>query len=326
MFNKGNYLSKINKHLMLLALGVRSKNRLGLTDDSKLSEDFFKGLVNLILGYDFKNLNTAETDYAGIDLGDESKRLCIQVTADDSSEKIKKTLAVSDKYKRYETYDTLVVLIIGFKRAYSTEFTSSFPNFDKKKHIWDIDDILKKIYAIDDMSLLKKIVGYLDEWLGTIIRIDPVELTESDLASIVDVLFKYAKEGAASSGEQQEKKYKIVYRDQSFIDKKNALNSVSQAFFDAEISPALQYAKDIENFLSNPINKDYQEKYFSLTAIFQDIYSQNTAEFDNNLESFFSYLFRGIVNWENRNQISAPKLLVVLGNMYFNCDIGNNPA
>ncbi|MDD4111400.1 MAG: hypothetical protein PHS54_07700, partial [Clostridia bacterium] len=79
-----------------------------------------------------------------------------------------------------------------------------------------------------------------------------------------------------------------------------------------------------ETFLSNPINSDYQKKYFTITEAFQKNYSENPDHFKN-IGELFGFVFDEVINYDNRNEIDDRKLLIILHNMYFNCDIGNNP-
>lgn len=324
MIKKAAYFNKITVTLTVFAQVVNSKNKLSLNDDSKWGEDFFKELLNLVCGYTLTNLNTAETNYAGIDLGDSNKKTCIQVTATNDSQKIKDTLAISDKYKRYEEYEHLIVLIIGYKKKYKAKFTTQFKQFDTENCIWDIRTLLAKIQEMDATEM-KQVVDFLDKELDQIVTINPVDLLEEDIAVLIDVLHQYVQDELDGTNTDPNQQYKLADRNEDFILRKNEVNNVSDILFNAEIRPNLQYDKKIESFLSNPINKEYQKKYFVVTEVMQRRYSENISDFKD-VGVFFGYIFDELINYKNRNSIDDQKLLILLHNMYFNCDIGNNPT
>lgn len=323
MYNRSTYFNKISTDLTLLAHTVANKNKLSLTDDSKWSEDFFKDLLNNVYEYQLTNLNTQEQNYAGIDLGDSIKRICIQVTATNTAQKIKDTLAVSDKYKRHKKYDNLIVFIVGFKKKSTTTFSSKFSNFDKDC-IWDIRTLLAKVYPLS-ADKMKKLADFLDTELSGVITIDPIELLNEDISLIIDTLSNYAQTNLSAVLQESQQKYKLVKRGDDFITHKNELNKVNDVLFNGEIRPSLQYDKQIETFLGNPINDEYQKKYFVFTEALQKQYSENPDQFKN-IGELFGSVFDEVINYDNRNEVDDQKLLIVLHNMYFNCDIGNNPS
>lgn len=324
MFRGSTYFAKINTDLTVLARAVETKNKLSLTDDAKWSENFFRDLVNKIYGYNLINLNTEEQNYAGIDLGDTAKRICIQITADNSREKLKETLATCDKYKRHESYDELFILIIGFKKKYTGAFSSKFSNFNKENCIWDIRTLLRKIHSLPTEQM-KVVMDFIDNELTGVIVINPIELLDEDISAIIDIFIDYAQKSLGSDLKDSQQRYNLMKRDENFILQKNKLNSVDDMLFNDEIRPSLRYDKKIELFLGNPINSEYQKKYFIFTEALKKKYSENQEKFPN-VGTLFGFVFDEVINYENRNRIDDQKLLIVLHNMYFNCDIGKNPS
>lgn len=324
MYNSSTYFSKITTDLSVLARAVETKNKLSLTDDAKWSEDFFRDLLNKVYGYNLVNLNEDDQNSAGIDLGDESNRICVQVTASNTSEKIKDTLASCDKYNRHQNYDDLFILVIGYKKKYTASFSSKFTRFNKDECIWDIRTLLEKIRRLSPEQM-KDVMDFIDAQLTGVVVIDPVELLDEDISCIIDVIAEYAEQNLDSDIENSQQKYKLVKRDENFITNKNELNNVDDLLFNGEIRPSLQYDKKIEEFLGNPINTEYQKKYFIFTEALQKKYSESQDQFTN-IGTLFGFVFNEVINYENRKQIDDQKLLIVLHNMYFNCDIGNNPT
>jgi len=323
MYQRSTYLNKIVDQLTVLASCIKSKNALFLTDDSKWSENFFKDLLNKLFGHQLVNLNTKEKNYAGIDLGDTTNRLCVQVTSNNTSQKIQNTLDISKKYKRHNEYDNIVILVVGFKKNYTANFTSGFSGFDKDRDIWDIRTLLKKAAELN-ANQLQLVSDFLDSELGFLKKIDPLELLDEDIAAIIDTLYKYVCKKTQVETTDSEKKYKLTKRGNDFIVQKNRLNSVDELLFNNEIRPSLQYDKKIESFLGNPINSELQKKYFAITESLQKIYSENTDQF-RSIGDLFGFVFDETISYENRQEIDDQKLLIILHNMYFNCDVGNNP-
>lgn len=320
MFKIATYIDNILRALTTLAYDVDLKNGLSLTDDNEFSENFFRDLLNKIYGYNLVNLNEKKFNYAGIDLGDKKKKVCIQVTSDNSSSKIQKAINVSEEYERYKEYDRIIIMIVGFKKKYTKIFESEHFKFDSTVDIWDIRDIVKEIKNKNDMNIARDISEFLESQLE-IGHINPIELTDFDISSIIRVIYdEFRDDGKGDS----DKRFKLHERSDDFIKKKNSLNGVDDMLFNNEIRLSLQYDKSIEDFLGNPINLNYQRKYFSICDMLQKIYTENPEDFDG-IGSLFSHVFDKIVNYKNHKIIDSQKLLIILHNMYFNCDIGKNP-
>lgn len=136
MMNKEIYIKEIAESLALLSKEVTILNAINLYDINIVAEDFFSGLLNLIYGYELKNVNNLEKNAPAIDLFDSKNRISIQVTSDNSSMKINHTIKEFNNNKSYESYDRLVVLILTQKKNYTTNFdTDGKFSFDKKKDI-----------------------------------------------------------------------------------------------------------------------------------------------------------------------------------------------
>ncbi|MCP6718747.1 MAG: SMEK domain-containing protein [Patescibacteria group bacterium] len=322
MYKKSIYLDKINNLLSALVVSIKNKNALSLIDGSVLSEDFFKDLLNKVYGYKFINLNEEKSNYPGIDLGDKRRRMCVQITAENAANKIKDTITTFETQKGYKEYDTLIIFVVGYKKNYRKDFQTKKIHFDKNDNIWDIRTLFKKIYSLDTLKIAD-ISNYLDSELQNIITINPIDLSEYDIKFILETLWAYINKNLTVI-EGSKKKYQLHKRENDFIARKNTLNNASDTLFDKEIIPNLKHAKEIETFLGDPINDEYQRKYFEITEAFQKVYFEDSEKFDG-IESLFGFIFDEIINYQNRDVMDDAKLLIILHNMYFNCDIGNNP-
>ena len=91
--NRELYLKNIADSLALLSSQVSVRNAINLYDINIVAESFYSELLNLIENLNLKNVNTIKKNAPGIDLADEGNRISIQVTSDNTSNKIKHTIA-----------------------------------------------------------------------------------------------------------------------------------------------------------------------------------------------------------------------------------------
>lgn len=84
-------ITLINNYVERLITQVKLNNSVGLTDINSAAEDFFADLLNLVFGTNLVNLNLEKLNFPAIDLGDDKKRVCYQVTSTNDKPKIQKT-------------------------------------------------------------------------------------------------------------------------------------------------------------------------------------------------------------------------------------------
>ncbi|MBK5261080.1 MAG: SMEK domain-containing protein [Peptostreptococcaceae bacterium] len=142
---------------------VELLNSAGMYDINRVSEDYFCGLFNILYDLKLVNLNAIKENYPGIDLGDRSEKIAMQVTTTRRREKTEKTIKNFIEKKYYSEYDTLWVFVIGRKTEFRNPFdTEGMFSFDHKKHVIDLSDIAKKVSHSTDATL-RQLVAYLDE-------------------------------------------------------------------------------------------------------------------------------------------------------------------
>ena len=317
-YKKESIIKSITDNLAFSSKSTTLNNVIGLFDSNRLAQDFFSSLFSLIFGYtDLKDLDKLNdvVNYPAIDLGDETARIAFQITTQSDSSKIKDTISKFLSYKLYVKYDRLVVFIIGKKQSYTTTFdTKGKFNFDKEADIWDDNSLEKEIDKLD-IKVLEKIQCFLEENLKEFKL--PERLFENDIKNCISIL----KRDFGSS----EKVSSIVNRnDNTFIEKKNELNNISWVFFKSKIRGHLQYNEMIGNFLRNPINYESQKAYFGVANAIQDYYIKEKVKFST-FEEMFKEVFNAINTYDDEIQGLNVKIKILLHNMYFNCDIGNNP-
>ena len=86
--------------------------------------------------FELKNANTIEKNAPGIDLIDEKNKISIQVTSDNSSEKIKHFIEEFISNRSYEKYDRMVMLILTRKKNYTTPFNTSLTGWASYNYIF----------------------------------------------------------------------------------------------------------------------------------------------------------------------------------------------
>ncbi|MCE4540770.1 SMEK domain-containing protein [Pelomonas sp. P7] len=193
---KARLYQNVVMKLSVLRYMVKSQSKAGKTDLNRDCESFFRDVLNLVYGYSLVNLNDDELNHAAIDLADDSRRLCIQVTATSAVGKLQETMQKFVKHGHDTKYDRLVFLMLADKKNYQPRSFEEFKGksfFDCKKDVWDIDDVLSQAEkgTVDE---LKALSDYLDAQLPSITRaIAPTSL----LAQAEQVVDKPAKTAAA---------------------------------------------------------------------------------------------------------------------------------
>lgn len=109
--NRELYMKSITEKLTLYKLETSELDKINLYDINITSENFYAGLLNLIMGWNLRNVNFSEKNTPGIDLVDDDNKITVQVTSNNTSDKIKHTIDEFIKNKSYEKYSRLIVLI-----------------------------------------------------------------------------------------------------------------------------------------------------------------------------------------------------------------------
>lgn len=161
---------QIIMHLSVLRYVVTSNSKRGLLDLNKQAEPFFRDLLNKTHAWNMRHMNAIRVNYPAIDLGDADARVCVQVTAENSSSKIQETLNAFAKHKLSVQYDRLVFLILTQKKNYTKVFqTQGGLKFDSERDIWDVDDLLSAIEA-KPLPELEALLQYIQAELAPIVK------------------------------------------------------------------------------------------------------------------------------------------------------------
>ncbi|WP_394884248.1 SMEK domain-containing protein [Clostridium butyricum] len=161
MYKKGTQIEEIMQYFSTLQGYVYMANKQGLNNATKLSEDFFCGLLNIIEELDLINVNNLKMNFPAIDLGDREKRICYQVTSTNEFNKIKETIKKFDNKKLYTQYDFIKILIIGQKGKYrKKEIISKTFKFQLNTNVIDLGDLTTKIGALSKEKI-EEVLDYL---------------------------------------------------------------------------------------------------------------------------------------------------------------------
>jgi hypothetical protein len=318
LYKKTEIIQKIVSNLAFLSRSTSLENVIGLFDSNRTSQSFFKGLFNRIfdLKLDELDIESGITNYPAIDLGDKKEKIAIQVTADSSSTKIKKTIDIFQTNKKCAGFSRLVIFIIGDKENYTTKFvTNGSFEFIPSRDIWDEKYLITEINKIQDTDKLEGILKFLKEELSEFMF--PEIFTQEDIKDCIAILKR-------DFGSAHSIRTSIEPRlGDDFMLKKNSVNNISWDFFKEKIRVHIKYNKDINDFLTDPINKDSQNSYFEVTQAIQDYYHKQQQPYS--FENIFRDVFAKLCNYDDEVPGLNMKLKIVLHNMYFNCDVGDNP-
>lgn len=302
MMNRELYLKNIADSLALLSRQVSVRNAINLYDINIVAESFYAELLNLIEGTNLRNVNTIKKNARGIDLADEGNRISIQVTSDNTSDKIKHTIKEFLADKSYEHYDRLVVLILTKKKRYTTVFdTDGKFSFDKNNDIWDVDDLIKKVNALP-IDRLKTINDFLRREFDNKCE-NMISSEASEVETIIDLIEfisghkqKYAKRDVLIDPQ-----YKIYKRFRDFADRLisqyttllgvygSALSEIENTYEhdDAQELITVLYLQDVSIQHLDASQNDPVLALNSLVDFFGEKLSQNGKKYDRMAIKFY---------------------------------------
>ena len=141
----------------------------------------------------------------------------------------------------------------------------------------------------------------------------PLEFDETDLKDIV-VAFNKLDLEKGNFPEIPEK------RD---IDKKNEINQLSKEYFNEVIKKNLPYFEQIRNFLSDPNNKEFLQKYENTIDDLNEEITIHRDEYDK-FEMILYHLHKLVLSKFPELKEKRSLVRVFIHYMYYNCDTGKN--
>lgn len=302
MISNDIYIKSIAEALALLSREVELLNCVNFYDINVVAEDFYAQLLNKIYGHNLCNLNAYEKNAPAIDLGDKEKKLSFQVTSDNDSDKIKKTIKKFIEHKQYLIYDRLVILMLTKKKNYTTKFdTRDIFSFDNRKDIMDYTDLIKEI-KLKDTVTLKGISRFLeDELVSNLHKAKPTQASEVDtIIALIEYITKN-REIKERRDTVVDPEYKIDKRFKEFADRlKNeyvklyalygeALNMVNTMLEidEAQDIITVMYLQDISMKKLDEALNDPVKALDSLTDYFEEKLSVTGKKYDRAAIKFY---------------------------------------
>lgn len=158
------YATNISDRLIELAGKVKARSRAGLTDANKAAEPIICRLFNALFGWELINLNQVHSNFPAADLGDRSRRIAVQVTNEDSSDKIVRTAMKAQEHGLRLQFDRLIIFFLLEKKpGFPKNFTQ--PETGPVIEVWDVKDVLNYAHEQDKLEMVRRASDVLDEEL-----------------------------------------------------------------------------------------------------------------------------------------------------------------
>ncbi len=165
IFNREYRVKRIVEKLTVFQHYLENVTSINLNDCNLVAENVAAGLLNIVFDWELINLNSTQ-NIVGIDLGDYSNKIAVQVTRDNSNKKIKETIEKFFDYQHDKNFNQLYIFILATKKKYKTLFKpQAFLNkFSTEENIIDFKDIIALIKNLS-IENLGRIEFFLDKEL-----------------------------------------------------------------------------------------------------------------------------------------------------------------
>ncbi|WP_439833194.1 SMEK domain-containing protein [Aeromonas caviae] len=300
--NRIDYQKKIIAALTWLKTQVEMHNSITLTDINHGAEDFYCGLLNLVYGYNLKNINITAQNAAAIDLGDEHSKIAIQVTSTSALGKTKYTVEKFIEKELYKKFDRLFILNIVKKTNHDAAKIGGPKYFlDTKADILDVEDLIKKITSDPDLKKLKAIADFLDDELSLPVQKSlPNEVLT--ILGIIEFISDEEHEDAGSGYLEEpipEVKIYMCFADHSdflvgmyndgYIEYGAVLEAVKieSDFGQIKLRRAARYLKNYSDSILTKYNGDPKEALSHIIADFKSLLGNNGYTFDEGAAEFY---------------------------------------
>lgn len=162
-------IDDIRKGLAVYQNYVRPAGILNLADTNVHAEDFVSGLLNSMHGWSLVSTNQVTANYPCIDLVDEPLGLGVQVTSEEGSAKLTKTVECAKTHKLAERVKHLkVFLLIPKQEKYTVHAECPGIEFDWQHDVLDFADALRSAQAISDLTQLQRVHQHVIQSLPSI--------------------------------------------------------------------------------------------------------------------------------------------------------------
>ena len=215
MMNRELCLKEITAALDKLASKVGSNNAVGFTDVNKVSEDFFSLLLNKIYGLNLVNLNAEQKNHPASDLGDDIKKITIQVSSDSKSGKVKDSVEKFETHELGKRFDRLRIVVIAWKKhPLRKDPTPGKSFFNYKSDILDFSDLVTAVSLLT-LEQIEDVRDFLKKELDDYTRIGSTFTVSNEVETIARVIEFLTSNKTTSTGtwiEEPDPEKKIEHR------------------------------------------------------------------------------------------------------------------
>jgi hypothetical protein len=182
--NRGTTFDLCEQFLTWHCTRIEARGKLNLLNLHLHCEDFYAHFLNLLFGYQLKNLNAIDQNAAGVDLVDAAGKILLQVSA--TATKAKVNAALEKDLSAY-TGHAFRFVSISKDAAHLRGHTYTNPHklaFDPKSDIYDVPSLLTIILHME-ISGQRKVYEFLRD------ELEPAPsrmLPESNLAAVIGVI------------------------------------------------------------------------------------------------------------------------------------------
>jgi hypothetical protein len=160
VITRGHFIGEIVDELSSVANQIAARSKLGLLDLNVFSENFFRDVFNALYDWKLENLNQSRSNEPGLDLGDKSCRVAIQVTSRSDAAKVNGTLKkITDTQAK--AYDKIFVFVAGQKQgSYTLDPALCNKYAFEEQNILDVKDLCRKAMdlPIDKLQALHRLI------------------------------------------------------------------------------------------------------------------------------------------------------------------------
>lgn len=154
---------------------VKSCGKTGNLDTNKAAEGFVAPLLNAIFGWDLELVGNV--NYPGIDLVDNNQKIGVQVSSDQSSEKVNKTLRVVAESDLRQSIKSLHFFFLQPKqKTYTVKLSCLGVTFDVKQHVMDFEFLIQELNT-RDLNVLRKSASIVKGFLPHLYKTKTAVLT-----------------------------------------------------------------------------------------------------------------------------------------------------
>lgn len=160
MITRGHFIGEIVDELSSVANQIAARGKLGLLDLNVFSENFFRDVFNALYDWKLENLNQSRSNEPGLDLGDKTSRVAIQVTSRSDAAKVNGTLKKITATQA-TAYDKIFVFVAGQKQgSYTLDAALCNQYAFEEENILDVKDLCRKAMdlPIDKLHALHRLI------------------------------------------------------------------------------------------------------------------------------------------------------------------------